>query len=156
MGQRMATTSFALDIGKFAEMAQGRIDLVVRKLSLELFTRVILESPVGNPKRWKHKAPPGYTGGRFRGNWQVAIGQVPTGTLEVYDKEGTVTLSKADAAIAGVKAGDVIYMVNNLPYARKLEFGWSSQAPEGMVRTSIAEIQAWLGQAVSQAQKERS
>jgi len=37
--------------------------------------------------------------------------------------------------------GDTIYLVNNLPYAQRLEGGWSHrQAPNGMVALSIQKF----------------
>ena len=106
---------------------ERKLDLAVRKIALELFSRVILRSPVDT--------------GRFRGNWQVAVGSVPSGTLELDDKTGTATVAKVDAVAAGVGAGDIIYLVNNLPYAQRLEDGYSGQAPAGMVGLTVQEFQ---------------
>jgi len=111
---------------------ERKMDLAVRKIALELFSRVILRSPVDT--------------GRFRGNWQVAIGSVPSGTLDLNDASGTATISKATAATAGVKGGDVIYLVNNLSYAQRLEDGYSGQAPNGFVALSIQEFQGIVRQ----------
>jgi hypothetical protein len=33
---------------------------------------------------------------------------------------------------------DVVWFVNNLPYAERIEYGYSKQAPEGMVRRHVA------------------
>jgi hypothetical protein len=118
-------SNFALDVSKWAEKAKGRMDLVVRKIALDLFRRVILRSPVDT--------------GRFRGNWQVAIDSIPEGVLEIDDKSGAATVAKATAEALNVKAGDVIYLVNNLPYASRLENGWSPQAPAGIIGTTVTE-----------------
>lgn len=119
--------SFAQQLASFEEKTSGKMDMAVRKIALELFSRVILKSPVDT--------------GRFRGNWQVSIGSIPDGTLEVDDKSGSATVSKATAATMGVKAGDVIYLANNLPYGPRLEAGYSGQAPAGMVALSVQEFQ---------------
>lgn len=112
---------------KWAAKTDDKLSTAVRKISLELFSRVILKTPVDT--------------GRARGNWQVAIGSLPNGTLDLNDASGTATVSKATATTAGVKAGDVIYLVNNLPYAQRLEDGYSGQAPAGMVALSVQEFQ---------------
>ena len=39
-----------------------------------------------------------------------------------------------------MKIGDVFYFTNNQPYALRLEFGWSDQAPNGMVRLAVAKF----------------
>lgn len=114
---------FADQVKAFAEKAKAKQTLALRKIALDMFSEVILKSPVDT--------------GRFRGNWQVAIGSVPQGTLEVEDKTGTVTINKADAVVQGLVAGQVIYLVNNLPYANRLEDGYSKQAPTGMVRETV-------------------
>ena len=113
---------------EWATKTERKLDLAVRKISLELFSRVILRSPVDT--------------GRFRANWQVAIGLMPNGTLSLEDKSGTATVSNATARSAGVKAGDVIYLANNLPYAQRLEDGYSGQAPAGMVGLTVQEFQS--------------
>lgn len=117
--------TFSLDISRFVAKAKGRLDLVVRKVSLDLFRRIVLRSPVDT--------------GRFRGNWQVAIGEIPEGVLEIDDKGGVATIGRITAMVAQVSAGDIIYLVNHLPYGPRLEFGWSKQAPAGMVRIAIEE-----------------
>lgn len=117
---------FTANIAAFVEKAKGNMDLVVRKVALEMFTRVVIKSPVDT--------------GRFKGNWQVAIGSIPAGTLNLDDKAGTATIAKVTAAALNLEAGQVIYLVNNLPYAQKLEFGHSKQAPSGMVRLTILEF----------------
>lgn len=86
--------------------------------------------------------PKGYTGGRFRGNWQVGLDYVPLSAVEDIDKEGSETYTKAAQVLEGFKIGmtNSVFFVNNLPYGNRLEFeGWSKQAPAGMVRISIAE-----------------
>lgn len=118
---------FAAQIADFVAKAKGNADLVVRKVALEMFSRVITKSPVDT--------------GRFRGNWQVAIGSIPGGTLVLDDKAGTATIARVTAVALGLKAGEVIYLVNNLAYALPLEYGHSKQAPSGMVRLTIAEFQ---------------
>lgn len=135
----MALGSFELDIQRFVEKAKGNVDLVVRKISLDIFHRVIIKSPVKS--------------GRFKGNWQVAIGSIPAGTLELNDKSGAATISRVDAAVLGLKAGEVIYLVNNLAYARRLEYGHSKQAPSGMVRLTLQEFPGVVNKAASEVSK---
>ncbi len=121
----MSLGSFEIDIQRFVDRAKGNVNLVIRKIALDLFTRVIMKSPVLT--------------GRFRGNWQIAIGSIPSGTLEIDDKGGTATISKVTATTLGLVAGQVITLVNNLTYAQSLEFGHSRQAPNGMVRLTLLE-----------------
>lgn len=135
----MSLGSFELDIQRFVDRANGRIDLVVRKIALDVFRRVIMKSPVDT--------------GRFRGNWQVAIGNIPAGTLAIDDKSGTATMAKVTAATMRLNAGEVIHLVNNLAYARALEYGHSKQAPNGMVRLTLAEFPQVVRKAASELPK---
>lgn len=120
--------AFSDDLAKFEAKTSEKLDLAVRKIALELFSRVILKTPVDT--------------GRARANWQFAIGAIPNGTLQLEDKTGQATISAATARTAVVEAGDVIYLSNNLPYAERLEAGYSLQAPAGMVSLSVQEFQA--------------
>ena len=120
--------SFANQVKAWERKTERKMDLAVRKIALEMFRRIILKSPV--------------LSGRFRGNWQLAIGSVPEGTLELDDKTGAATIAKGAATALGINAGDTIYFANNLPYARRLEEGYSQQAPNGMVALTIQEFQS--------------
>lgn len=118
---------FQDEVAAWVAKTNAKMELAVRKIALDVFTEVILMSPVDT--------------GRFRGNWQVAIGDVPAGTLEIEDKDGTATISKVQAATMGLEVGQTIYLINNLPYAQALEFGSSQQAPGGMVRLAAQRWQ---------------
>jgi hypothetical protein len=96
--------SFTLDIQRFVNKAKGNVDLVIRKVALDLFKRVILKSPV--------------LSGRFKSNWQVAINSIPSGVYETFDKDGGATIARVAAGTIGARAGDVITLVNALDYAR--------------------------------------
>jgi len=131
--------SFANQMKAWERKTERKMDLAVRKIALEMFRRIILKSPVDR--------------GRFRGNWQLAIGSVPNGTLELDDKTGTATIAKGAATALGFNAGETIFFANNLPYARRLEEGGypdgpkvengrSSQAPNGMVALTVQEFQS--------------
>ena len=136
----MART-FSLDIAAWVVKAGDRADLVVRKVALDLFAKIVLKSPVDT--------------GRFRGHWTAGVNNVPSGLTGRLDKTGSATVAAIAGAVGGVKAGDRIYLANNLPYAVRLEYGHSKQAPAGMVRTTIDEFQAAVNRAAAKAKQER-
>ena len=117
---------FASQVKAWTDKSERRLETAIRKIALDVFSRVIMRSPVDT--------------GRFRGNWQVEIGAVPFGALDLHDKVGRATINKVTAATLNLKAGQTIFLVNNLPYARRLEYGWSQQAPAGMVRVTVEEF----------------
>lgn len=83
-----------------------------------------------------------YTGGRFRGNWQVTFDRPAVGAIDRVDKAGTATLDAGREVLAHYDSGEYgsIWFTNNVPYAQRLEYGWSKQAPAGIVRVVAAEI----------------
>jgi hypothetical protein len=125
---------FALDLQSFGEKSVGRVNLIVRKVSLDLLREVVLRTPVRT--------------GRARANWQTTIGAPAAGEIS-WDKDSpdAAAPSAIDAGsqrLNGQEArmmldGDLtIFLTNNLPYIDALEHGSSLQAPEGMVRQAVA------------------
>jgi len=95
---------------------------------LSLTANIIKETPVDT--------------GRLRGNWQSSVNTAKTNTLTRTD-QGSAT-NEAGAEISNTNIGDVFYMVNNLPYAARIENGYSNNAPAGMMRINVARAQAAL------------
>jgi hypothetical protein len=77
--------------------------------------------------------------GRFKGNWQVTYGVPAASVRDILDKSGAVSGAEV-AKVMSLPAGGVVYLANNLPYAQRLEYGWSKQAPAGMVRTALRQF----------------
>lgn len=127
--------SFSIDINKWIKKANGNTELVVRKIGLELFVKVVQKSPVDT--------------GRFRGNWIMSI-NAPNSSVDENrtDKQpygsppSSTIYVQADNTVRTWKLNDsAIYLANNLPYGYRLEFeGYSKQAPQGMARISVMEI----------------
>lgn len=91
----------------------------------------------------------GYVGGRFRGAWMFSIGSPSAEQGTVIDPSGKLTLDAHKALIAAAKAGDILYFQNNMPYAKRLEQGWSQQAPFGMVALTVVEWQTIVDNVVN-------
>lgn len=135
----MAQT-FALDIKAWCEKAKDRAELVVRKVALDVGSRVVQRSPVDT--------------GRFRANWQYGVGQPNVKITEQTDAGGTATIARIATAAASARLGEVIYLSNSLPYALRLEAGYSKQAPAGMVGITVMEFQAAVNRSVAAAKAE--
>lgn len=141
---------FAADITAFVKKANGNMHAVVRKIVLDVGTSVVLLSPVGNPGKWKHPAPKGYVGGRFRANWQYGLNHKPEGVSGAVDASGRVSLERISRGLPQDAAGHVHFITNNLPYAMPLERGWSAQAPSGMVAITVRRFQDFARKAARQ------
>ena len=142
---------FAMDLKKFADKAKGNADLITRKIVIDLAHDIDSRSPVGDPSRWNkefhqtmlslgwtHK---GYAGGRFRGNWQLGIATRPQGMVDAVDPSGAETVARITASVPTQAAGKVYFLTNNLPYAMRLENGYSGQAPQGIVGLAVVKFQ---------------
>lgn len=125
-----AQTRFELELDDFLKNRLPRRQLVfVRKISLELLKKLVKKSPVDT--------------GRFRGNWFVALDSPDRTASDDTDAAGSKTISRGTRVIEALQAGHKVIISNNLPYAVMLEYGWSNQAPQGVVAVSLEEVRAW-------------
>lgn len=118
---------WSIPLERLAAKQKASVDTVARKATFALFNAVQQRSPVDT--------------GRFRGNWQATQGAPAVGTTNATDPNGSKAQGEALKALS-FPAGDTVYFTNNLPYARRLEYGYSRQAPAGMVRLSVREFSA--------------
>src|ERR1044072_8825569 len=115
------------------------LEKAVRLTALSVFTEVVINTPVGNPDLWKNPAPKGYAGGTARQSWNIDINVVNVKITEAKDElsrsyDGS---DKALAAIAKFKLNDTVYIANSVPYIRRLNDGWSTQAPAGFIDAAV-------------------
>ena len=125
--------SFATDVQRFAVKSEKQVDTTIRAITFALFREVIQRTPVDT--------------GRLKGNWQASVGSPVTGTVTTTDKDGSSTVASMAAAIGGW--GSKTFLTNNLVYAHRIEWdGWShTKSPQGMVRVSLARINAIVAKA---------
>ena len=120
---------FKLALDKiYDEVVEEEVVRVTKKLALEALKRVIQKSPVKT--------------GQFRGNWNVSVEDRDEKTTTDRDPEGTKALLRGIATINGLGKARPIFVTNALPYAMRLENGYSKQAPLGMVAVTFAELQS--------------
>ncbi len=99
-----------------------------RKITIAMLQGVVLSSPVDS--------------GAFRGNHRVSVGSVDyTKDFQLKDKSGSATIRSGLSKILNVKLGQVVYISNSLPYAIRLENGWSQeQAPHGVYALTFQAV----------------
>lgn len=117
---------FSLQIDREWAAKEQDIDDLVHEIALETTRRITLKSPVDT--------------GRFRSNWFVSVNS-PNGMTTTQIRSAEQVVLEADVALGATDKLPMVYIQNNLPYANRLENGWSKQAPAGMVAVSIAEIE---------------
>ncbi len=134
--------SFGDDLRKIAEKTKERANFIVSKIVTDISTELVEKSPVGDGKYWQSAPPPGYVGGRFRGNWNLGVGEADGSTTEAIDAGGAVTIAKIVGKMPADASGKVFFITNSLPYAIALEEGHSPrQAPNGMVAITVLEFE---------------
>lgn len=145
----MANGSFSLDISAFVAKAKGNQRQVVQKVFLDVANAVVARTPVGDPDTWARPAPKGYVGGRARGSWQYGYNSPTESEPGTIDGSGGAATQRLEAGVRAHDALGVHYITSTVPYMRRLEYeAWSGQAPEGMVRVTIAEYQRYVDDAV--------
>ena len=131
--------AFTVPLSKIGSRIQAELTEEVRKRTHELFTKIVMRTPVDS--------------GKARANWNVSRGRANYSFTEKTD------VGRALAQVNKVltmPVGSVVYLANGVPYIRLLEYGgypknpkeptgktvggFSSQAPAGMVRISVLEF----------------
>lgn len=132
--------TFAGQLEDFKNFCLEKADEIYYDLVIAITTRIIDKSPVDT--------------GRFKANWQYSVNSYGTNSLNQYDISGLGpdqeglddSYNRVDARAEMIgevssrrpKMGDTVYIYNNLIYSVPLEYGWSTQAPSGVVRTTLA------------------
>lgn len=111
---------------KVAEALGKTVQETVEIVALETHRRIAERTPVDT--------------GRAKAGWMI------TETLDSTVADNT-TVQFSRSRLSGeskVPLPSKIYIVNAVPYIVYLEDGWSKQAPLGMVRITVAEMEAKL------------
>lgn len=115
--------SLSSDLAAFSKKTEAAGEKVFRGSALEILSTGIKRTPV--------------LSGRLRGNWFTKINKIDGSSSD--GRSANKSISNAVIETGKAKLTDVIYMVNNLPYAAEIERGSSKQAPAGMIRVTILE-----------------
>ena len=123
--------SFKNDFNKERKAHISAAREVFKLAAIEMVNYVITASPVGNTELWKTAYPPkNYVGGRFRSNWFLTKSKPSIRTSEAIRSEGAI-IQEYSARILG-EYSEKFILTNNLPYAKRIDNGWSTQAVNGV------------------------
>ena len=137
---------FAKEIAEAVEKYKIGYDDVVNHSLLELSRSVVMMTPRDT--------------GRARNNWTADINKIPTGTKDNSASPSAI-LNRVENKTKKASR-NIFYLVNNLPYIGKLEFGrypspsksgltqggYSKDAAQGMVRVSMENYPQYLKNAI--------
>lgn len=123
---------FGTEVRHFASrLLPEQQELFIKKLGFEMLTRLILKTPVDT--------------GHARTNWIVSLGDPSEAEVGGEDQSGQATIARGATEIGKVGPFELLWITNNVPYIERLEDGWSSQAPNGMLAETFAELEAMFG-----------
>lgn len=111
-----------LALRDLAGTLRSRCDNYREGLLIDILQGVVTKTPVDT--------------GRARGSWQV----VPAGDTYQVDRVSTDPIREGIRIIGDTVWGSTVTIVSRLPYIYRLEYGWSQQAPDGMVRLTLQEV----------------
>ena len=117
-------------MSQFAKIAannKGRMKKIAKQAYVVTVQKVSRRTPVSS--------------GLFKNNWFTALNAPSQQTTQrIGGTFGDPQSNAADDAIRiQFDIGETLFLTNSLPYADRLEYGWSDQAPQGMVRISAGE-----------------
>lgn len=111
---------------RFKKTLEGDVDKLTQRVALKLLRELVVISPVDT--------------GRFVGNWVVGIGRRNTAKSVSADPGRSIALRRGAQVIKRHRGPRSIFLSNNLPYAARLNEGWSQQAPANFVEKAIAKV----------------
>ncbi len=132
----LSLIKFEADLNAFAELLDINQKDLTQKITADLWARI-----TGNFPSHRHPVDTG----RARAGWGLSIGSPsPKST-----PEGQYAAPSAPD-VSAIDGTQVVYLLNNVEYIGALEDGHSKQAPNGMVRLSILEVESEI-EAILQA-----
>jgi hypothetical protein len=75
--------------------------------------------------------------GRARANWQVTVGTPANGETGSTSAQEALDRNKAVIDSYRATSEQDLYVQNNVPYIKRLNEGWSAQAPAGFVEKGL-------------------
>lgn len=132
-------STFGIDVSKFVKVAGENVDQSFGSVTLKIFNEIVQNTPVDT--------------GRAKGSWTIGVDRLPTAFRNRKDKGGNLTIRAAQSKVSKAKAGRSFFIASNLLYMPRLEYGWSKQAPNGMVRRAIRKFRRFMRQAVRDAKR---
>lgn len=149
-----SATEFSANIDRWAQKFKLSTEQLITAIALRAFENIVRRTPVGNPDLWKSAAPKGYIGGTARNSWYVSLGARDTSKGAAKPNASGAQAMASFSAIGQRQPNQVIWLNNNAPHIKALEYGHSTQAPEGMVRITLSEIQTFYKQDVDKVRAE--
>lgn len=105
----------------------------------DMYGLIVERTPVGNPTLWNYPAPANYEPGTLRASWRIDYDGVLRNAKGQFESASNVLSGGGLSFKIGRNNKKEAAISNNQPYAQRVEEGWSTQAPQGMMRITIAQ-----------------
>lgn len=142
----MSTTGVKTNLSQFLRQftAHQKIALeasqkTINATMLQMYKKIIDRTPVGNPMLWKYPAPADYIPGTLKKSWQIDFNGQQRNTKGQFQNSNQTVSNYGLVFSLNTTKKQTAIIYNPQPYAQRVETGWSSQAPAGMMRITIAE-----------------
>lgn len=127
----------ARDVEALSDEVAEAANELKQKVALELVKILVFETPVDTSKALS--------------NWRASLGEGLDNAIEaIYpgshgstrSASGLEAISRAEAEIKRSKPGETVAIFNAAPHIRRLNEGYSSQAPAGFIEVAVLKAQA--------------
>lgn len=114
---------------------------IINATALQMYKRIVDRTPIGNPNLWHPPYwPKNYIPGTLKASWNLSFNGVQRNTTGQFSSsDQLVTSGGLSLRLNSTNSNQAITISNPQPYAQRVETGWSTQAPSGMMRITVAE-----------------
>ncbi len=138
----MTTTNIEQFLRKFKENQQLALEASSKTINstlLHMYKKIVDRTPVGDPSLWNWPAHRDYKPGTLKASWKLSFNGQERATNGQFASAGQILGNHGLTFKVGTSTKQVAVISNPQPYAQRVETGWSTQAPQGMMRITIAE-----------------
>ena len=125
----MSFKSFEIKLNKELVNTDENIERAISTIAMASLRGIVEKTPVET--------------GRLKNNWITSVDRMNPATIQGVDRTGGKSINRGAPIIEGFeyKKNKMIIIQNNLPYANRIENGYSKvKAPEGMVAVTLREV----------------
>lgn len=125
----MSFKSFEIKLNKELVNTDEKIEDAISTIAMASLRGIVEKTPVDT--------------GRLKNNWITSVDRMNPTIVQGVDRTGGQSINRGATVIEGFeyKKNKMIIIQNNLPYANRIENGYSRvKAPQGMVAVTLAEV----------------
>ncbi|MFD2633221.1 HK97 gp10 family phage protein [Idiomarina piscisalsi] len=119
----MARSVFTVPLDSALKLVDEEVERRIKIVALDVYRNAIIGSPVDS--------------GRFRASWRIGVDSFDQ-SVEDKDQKSYEPRAYNESDI-DITYKSTVYVSNSLPYALRLENGWSKQAPKGVLNLAILQ-----------------